>query len=219
MCNRTLRRLSLLLSLVLLLSVGGVYATWQYAHDPVQSKSTDLNPTMDVFDYPPEEVLPGGDENQEDDKEEVDLNNTNHFSLIDLLLNAEKGYGLNRKNSFLYELLEDDGVVYSNQHVTGGNLKFVLDDKNNTSGLYYCVEWISETECHAYTFTVAELATAGGSVTEIVAYKTILVKTDQWRATTSYKGYAPTIALRDLGVSGGSQADIYFTIDMSKWHT
>ena len=109
--------------------------------------------------------------------------------------------------------------MYSNQHVTGGNLKFVLDDKTNTSGLYYCVEMISETECYAYTFAKADLATAGGSTVEIPVYKTILKKDTKWEATTSYLGYAKTISLSALGIQGGSQADIYYTVDVTTWHT
>lgn len=219
MFKSSMRTLSLALALVLLLTVGGVYATWSFTLGYTEPKSQDVGVSLSVFDYPPEQILPGGGDNTDDDDEEVNINNTNHYTLIDLLLNADKSYGLNQNNSFLYELLEVDTLMYSNQHVTGGNLKFVLDDKTNTSGLYYCVEMISEIECYAYTFAKADLATAGGSVVEIPAYKTILKKDTKWEAITSYLGYAKTVSLSSLGIQGGSQADIYYTIDVDTWHT
>ena len=50
-------------------------------------------------------------------------------------------------------------------------------------------------------------------------YKTILKKDTKWEATTSYLGYAKTISLSALGIQGGSQADIYYTVDVTTWHT
>lgn len=97
--------------------VSGVYATWSYAAFGPTPQQTGISASLSVFDYPPEQVLPGG------------------------------------------------GTDY-----------------------------------------------------EIEAYRTTLEKIDgEWKATVSYKGYAPTIRLRDLGLSPDPKALIY-TIQVDKWH-
>lgn len=100
-----------------------------------------------MFEYPPEEILPGGE------MEDAELGES-HFALIDLILNErDKGYGLNYSNNVvLHRYLKNQPVVYSNQKVSGGNLKFILDPKNNTHGLYYCIEKVSDTEYYIYLF-------------------------------------------------------------------
>jgi hypothetical protein len=71
---------------------------------------------------------------------------------------------------------------------------------------------------YSYTFDTNHLSTAGGTNYEIEAYRTTLEKIDgEWKATVSYKGYAPTIRLRDLGLSPDPKALIY-TIQVDKWH-
>ena len=207
------RSLSLLLCLLVIFSIGGVFATWHYAELSPQSVSTDVNVSLSLFEYPPEEILPGGD------LEEAPLGE-NHFALIDLILNERnKGYGLNINNNvLLHQYLRKQPVVYSNQKVSGGNLKFILDPKNNTHGLYYCLEKKTDTLYYAYTFSTDALATNGGSDSEIVAYRTNLEKTDKWYATVSYMGYAQTKSLRDLDVSADPNT-IGYSIDVSTWHS
>ncbi len=209
-----IRRFTLLFACILLLfSVSGVYATWLYAEQSPMPADQFVGLSLGVFDYTPEEILPGGE------NEEAELGQS-HFALIDLILNeSDKGYGLNINNNVvLHRYLRQQDVVYSNQKVSGGNLKFILDPKNNTHGLYYCIERISDTEYCAYTFSIDELSTASGSDVEIVAYKTILEKTDIWRATKSYLGYAKTERLSDLGVSADPNT-IAYSIDVSTWHS
>ena len=194
------------------LSIGGVYATWKYGGGPSQPAEHIMGLSLAVFEYPPEEILPGGG------MEEAVLGE-DHYGLIDLILNErEKGYGLNISNNVvLHRYLRNQNVVYSNQKVSGGNLKFILDPKNNTHGLYYCLEKVSDTEYYAYTFSTDALSTASGSSAEIVAYRTTLLKTDKWRATTSYLGYAQTKSLSDLGESADPNT-IRYSIDVSTWH-
>ena len=201
-----------LLCLFVIVSIGGVFATWKYAEIPTASVEQSVNLSLSVFTYPPEEILPGGT------MEEAELG-MDHFGLIDLILNERsKGYGLNYSdNTILHKYLDRQTVVFSNQKVSGGNLKFILDPKSNTHGLYHCVEKISETELYAYTFSTDALATAGGSNVEILVYRTTLAKTDRWRATTSYAGYAKTKSLRDLDVSADPNT-IAYSIDVSTWH-
>jgi len=201
-----------LICLMLVLSTGGVYATWLYAEGSPQDVEQTMGLSLAMFEYKPEEILPGGE------MEEAELGG-DHFGLIDLILNErDKGYGLNISNNVvLHRYLKNQKVVYSNQKVSGGNLKFILDPKNNTHGLYYCLEKVSDTEYYAYTFSTDALSTASGSSTEIVAYRTTLLKTDKWRATVSYKGYALTKSLSDLGESADPNT-INYSIDVTTWH-
>ncbi len=201
-----------LICLMLVLSTGGVYATWLYAEGSPQPAEQIMGLSLAVFEYPPEEILPGGE------MEEAELGG-DHYGLIDLILNEkQKGYGLNINDRVvLHQYLKNQKVVYSNQKVSGGNLKFILDPKNNTHGLYYCLEKVSDTEYYAYTFSTDALATASGSSAEIVAYRTTLLKTDKWRATTSYLGYAQTKSLSALGESADPNT-IAYSIDVSTWH-
>ena len=193
------RWLSLLLCVMLLFSVGGVYATWYYANLSCDPKTDNVSVNLHVFNYPPEEVLPGGD------IEEAPLGQ-NHLVLIDLILNEnDKNYGMNYDSKeIIINYAENQDAIYCNQKISGGNLKFILDTRNNTHNLYYCVQKVSDTLYYAYTFSTEELSTAGGSQTEIMAYRTTLELTDKWRATVSYQGYALTKSLRDLGVSTSS---------------
>jgi len=208
-----MKKLAIALSFVLLIGAGGVFATWQYAQTPASPQSDVLNILLNLFEYAPEEILPGGD------AEEAPLGE-NHFYLVNRILNeADKGYGLNAgDNGVLHTYLNNQGRVYSNQHATSGNLKFVLDSKTNTDGLYYCLEYISDTEYYAYTFASSTLTDAAENDTEIVAYRTILVKDGDWKATTSYLGYAKVRHLDVLGIKVGSKS-IPYSIDMRTWHT
>ncbi len=196
---------------VIVFSIGGVAAGWIYPEGPNSPEFQEFGMSASLFEYKPEEILPGGDS----EKPEI---GQNHLALIDLILNErDKGYGLNINNNVvLHRYLRNDGVVYSNQKVTGGNLKFILDPSNNTHGLYYCVEYVSSTLYYAYTFSTVALNDAGGTEAEIAVYRTILEKTDKWNATLSYYGYAKVEELSDLGASADPKS-IPYSIDVSTW--
>ena len=208
-----MKYLSLILCLVVILSIGSTYAAWKYAGLSPAEKDQRIDVSLSVFDYPPEQILPGGDTEQASPGE-------NHHRLIDLILNeAEKGYGLNiGNNTLLHSLLRKDKYVYSNQKVSGGNLKFIIDPKNafDTFGLYYCLEKVSDTLYYCYTFDIDALSNASGTSQYITVYRTSLVKTDKWSAPVSYKGVAQTVKLSDLGVSADSQS-LKYSIDMAGW--
>ena len=198
----------------MLMSSFSVYGSWIYYADTVPFGYTVLK-KMGEFEYAPEEVLPGGSESNQ----EVELGG-NHFALIDLILNEkDKGYGLNINNSvIIHQYLKKQSVVYSNQKVSGGNLKFILDPKNNTHGLYYCVQKVTDTEYNVYTFSFYDMDQAKGTNTEIQVYKTVLVKTNKWNATKSYIGYAKVRTLTTLGVSADPNT-IPYSVDIATWRT
>ena len=207
------RNLSLLLVLFTLLSVGGVWATWTYAGGPVDPVDTSFGLSLSVFEYPPEEILPGGDMEEAKPGE-------NHMALIELILwEDDKDYGLNiNNNALIHRYLKSNRVVYSNQKISGGNMKFILDPKNNTHGLYYCIEKVSNTEYLCYTFAIDALSAAGGTSDEIEVFRTTLTKTGSlWEATTSYRGSAKTARLSDLGESADPNT-LSYSIDVDTWH-
>jgi len=203
----------LLLAVLIALPVGVAYASWQYAELPFPSEYTTVVHSVEMFYYPPEQVLPGGGET------EAPLGE-NHFTVVDRILNEDqKQYGLNiNDNVLLHAYLRIQPIVYSNQKVSGGNLKFILDPKTSTHGLYYCIEKKSDTLYYCYTFSASALEAAAGTHDEIQVFRTHLNKTDEWRATTSYIGYAKTIPLYNLGISADPQS-IAFSIDVSTWHS
>ncbi|MBQ7788361.1 MAG: hypothetical protein IJ398_01760 [Clostridia bacterium] len=199
--------------IVAISSVGGVYATWLYAESPPISVNQGVGVSISEFNYPPEEILPGGGEGTGG----VEIGQ-DHYHTIQLIVDeAGKGYSLNSSGSILHSLLRNNEVVYSNQKVSGGNLKFILDPSNNTHKLYYALERVSDTLYYAYTFSIDELSTAGGTDIEIVAYRTSIEYTDKWYATESHMGYAKTASLRELGASADPKA-VPYSIVVSDWH-
>ena len=204
MSRGILRYTTLLCSLFVLASIGGVFATWHYAYGTVANVKEDLSVSLSEFEWKPDEILPTESEIGE-----------NHLALIELILNEnKKGYGLNYDNKHvLEEYLENHGIIFSNQKVTGGNLKFVSDETNQ---LYYCVEKISDTMYYAYTFSYHDLNSVKGTTTVMPVYRTVLEKTDIWRAPRSYFGYAQTKSLRDFGATN-VPGTLAYSIDVTTW--
>jgi len=203
---RTLRVLKLIpaMCLILVMSLSGVYATWRYAVLKIPTTQENLSWSMTLFEYAPEEILPGGGT-------EVAPMGENHYTLIEKILN-EASYGLNAtKKPIVHELLKKPGdVVYCNQTVQGGNLKhMLLDAAEGAEFLYFVITEISDTEYH--TFTFVEDALGGPYGSEIEVYKTIMVCGDNgiWTAPNSYKGYAkinePLVVSRGIDVTSWRQ--------------
>ncbi len=198
------RYTAFLCSLIVLASVGGVFATWYYTYDITPNAQENLKVSLSEFEWKPDEILPTESEIGE-----------NHLALIELILNeSNKGYGLNYDNKHVLEgYLDKYGLVFSNQKVTGGNLKFVSDETNQ---LYYCVEKISDTMYYAYTFSFSDLNSVKGTATVMPVYRTVLEKTDKWRAPRSYFGYAQTKLLRAFGAEN-TPGTLEYSIDVSTW--
>ena len=198
------RYTAFLCSLFVLASVGGVFATWYYTYKTAPSVQENLSVTLSEFEWKPEEILPTESEIGE-----------NPLALIELILNENnKGYGLNYDNKHVLEgYLNKEGLVFSNQKVSGGNLKFVSDETNQ---LYYCVEKITDTMYYAYTFSFSDLNSVKGTATAIPVYRTVLEKTDKWRAPRSYFGYAQTKLLRAFGAEN-TPGTLEYSVDVSTW--
>jgi len=203
--GRSIMRYTVFLCCLLIFaSIGGVFASWYYTNETVSNAQEDLSVSLSEFEWKPEEILPTESEIGE-----------NHLALIELILNENnKGYGLNYDNKHvLEEYLEKYGFIFANQKVSGGNLKFVSDE---TDQLYYCIEKISNTMYYAYTFSYSDLNSAKGTNVAMPVYRTVLEKTDIWRAPRSYFGYAQTKSLRDFGAEN-SPGTLAYSIDFSTW--
>lgn len=194
----------LLCCLLLFASLGGAFATWRYSDQYASNVESTMHPTLSDFEWKPEQILPT----------ESELGK-NHLALIELILNeSNKGYGLNYDNKHVLEsYLNSNGIIFSNQKTSGGNLKFVSDE---TDQLYYCVEKVNDTTYYAYTFAYSELNSVKGTEKYMPVYRTTLEKTDKWRAPRSFFGYAKTALLRAFGASAMS-GQLSYTINVDTW--
>ena len=185
---------------VFTLIVPKVYAMWQYAQGDSLDAQLNAGITYIDFEYKPEDVLPG-------DKESTELH-TNHYNLIMSIVN-HVDYGLNAsKKPIIRELLlENHGVVYGDQSVSGGNLKHMLLNTSDVNALMYVVEYVNDTHFVAYTFVENQL-TSSNVGNYIQVYKTLLVKeNNKWSATLSYEGRAKVFR---PGV-------VSYSIDVTTW--
>ena len=210
-----LKMLTLILCLVLVLSVGGAYAMWVY-HRPTTPMTEGISPILGIFDYKPEEVLPG-----EGGNGGVVTPGENHLGLVELILNEDSNFGFNLgSKSVIYKNLQSKRVVFCNQSASGKNLKHLLNHEDNTYGLYYCVEKVTNTFLYVYTFSLTDLPDMGGQLgSEIIVYRTALEKTDKWRATVSHVGNAEMKKLSEMGASVLNESNTSdYSIDITTWH-
>ena len=183
MLIRMLLKVFLLLSLSIGICLPSAYALWSYTKG-VDEVECDIDTiSLGEFIYLPEEVLPG-------DKESTNL----HENHLELLINIidHLDYGLNAtKKPIVRNLLEDGAaVVYSNQNVSGGNLKHMLLDSSDVENLMFCVEYSTDTEYNVYTFSSLKVNSANVNV-YIDVYKSIVqYNGTKWEAVRSFYGTA-----------------------------
>ena len=200
--------LALIMVIASLLSVGGVSAQWIYLDANANLDiSEELDLTLSQYEFAPEEVLP--------DKE-AELGQ-NHYQLVNNIVNHVT-YGLNAdgKKSIVKKLLLEDnvGVVYSEQQVSGGNLKKMLVQDSSSDLVQFAVAYQNYDFLIAYTFLDTYLTSSNANSGKIIeVYKTeIIYDTTQgkWIATRSYLGTAPV-----KRVTASNKQII--SIDVTKW--
>ena len=198
-----LLRLPLLLFTVIfaIITTTGVFAAWHYATSFAYGDNENANISIIEFKYNPEEVLPS-------DKEDTELH-LNHYNLINSIVNhIDYGLNANKKPIIRNLLLDEHGVVYGNQSVSGGNLKHMLLNTSDVNALMFVVEYVSDTEFNAYTFIERE-ASSSNVGNYIQVYKTIIVKESTWKAMLSYEGRAKVFR---PGV-------VSYSIDVTTWES
>ena len=187
--------LGLLLFIISVAFVPGVYATYYYTQTGPDDVETSFDKEFIEFYYKPEEILPsGGNATQLHE---------NHLNLIKNIVD-HIDYGLNAtKKPLVRELLEDGaGVVYSNQNVSGGNLKHMLLGSSDVENLMFAVEYVSDTEYNAYTFSGND-ADYDNVDEYITVYKTQIVKgeNNKWTSVRSFQGKAQVGRMHSGGLS------------------
>ncbi len=199
MFSRGVRFFSCVICAILLLSVGGVYATWNYAQGSVKSAEESLK--LNVFPWTGSEVLPEEDEVGE-----------NHRTLIDMIING-KGVGLNTSNSYLNKQIDkrQDGGWFVPSRDTLGSMAVTQGDQLyelfglTTSNLEFLIQFVSSNEYYLFTTGVylgekgsySILGSKPGSPTTPIGqyifpiYRTVIRKTNgTWEAIETEEGSA-----------------------------
>ena len=124
-------------------SFSSVNAKWFYgASLPVESISTSYK--LVDFYWEGSGNLPGDEQDTEYGE--------NHMELLQKVINDLR-YGLNAEHSILHNYLEEMGdILYSEQQVSGGNLKHLMIDGTGAYALLFQIEFVSETEYNVYTY-------------------------------------------------------------------
>ena len=186
---RTFRTSAIVLvAIVMIMTTVGAFATWRYAEGPPNPVENDVALSIVEFTYKPEEILPGGSNQQ------AQLGQ-NHVELITIIV-EEVTYGLNstagqNKQIIHKNLINPGDVLYCDQHTTGGNLnKLMVEESDNAQQLYFVIKKISDTEYHTFTMKHSDIEKA--VYTEIEVYLTVMEKGTNgiWVAARSYVGTA-----------------------------
>ena len=203
MKNKIFLRLSLVITLIMIaVCVEGAFASWHYYLNPSTEANTTMTPNASIFEYKPDEVLPG-------DQQATELHQ-NHLNLINSIVDHDN-YGLNAsdKSKPIVRLLLESGagIVYGNQNVQGGNLKHMLVGGSDVNRLMFVAEYETDTKYNSYTFLEAD-AKSSNVDRYITVYKTVIIKNgNRWEATTSYYGKAKVF---EPGV-------VSYSIDVTTW--
>ena len=178
--SKTLLRLTLFIfAIIFTATTSGVFATWYFAENPVTSASDSVGANIVEFVWKPEEILPSETPGQ------------NYIDLFESILNNDKA-GLNSNKGVLEDAVinDSDGIVHSEQNVQGGNLKHLFIT-NESRDLDFIMEYISDTEFHAYMYKSSDVTGGAAGVTRVKVYMTIYVKQNgTWIGQETQFGYA-----------------------------
>ena len=192
----TLKYMSALLALLFILSMGGVFAIWQYAKAPADAKSKGISVELHEFVWKPEQILP------------TEQPGENYMDLLGSVLENSKA-GLNSSKGVLEKAVISDKIVHSTQNVQGGNLKHLFITSESKK-LDFIVQYVTATEFHLYMYEDADVTAGLADVTNILVYKTILIKENgEWIGQETKQGYAPVTYLGEY--------DSYKAIDPERW--
>ena len=202
---------ALVMTILLVLSAAGVYATWDYVDFSADPQSLPFDVTMDKFEYKPEEILPG---------EEEDEKKGNHWSLIERILN-DRTYGLNGQRNTIENALKKDGAVYcENNSISGGTLKSLFLDDTNSENLRFLLVYVNQNQIYAYTYSGIPQDGEQFDVTEIVTYKTLLSYGEHVRddGSTKVEWYASESAYGKAVVCDPDVKHVERSVDYLNWH-
>lgn len=146
------RRLTgLFCAVILLLSMGGVWALWVYWDPPTPIASQGLL-GMTGFYYKSEEVLPDDPSQQQ-----------NALGFIKYVIYDKKA-GLNsKKGNAIVDQLEDANELHSNDTITNTNFKHIFSDTYATA-FEFTMKYISQTQMYVYVYLDNDIATAKAKI-------------------------------------------------------
>ncbi len=183
------RILSILLSILILLSLSGAYATWHYCEMSLGTATGQTPLKMSIFHWEGSDVLP-------DDEDTGHA----HANLIDKLINGE-GIGLNSSKSYLNEQIRNRDRYYGrdtlgSMAITQGdalNTLFDLGTENTT----FLIQTINDNLYYIFT-TSLDLGVKGnpnyplGTAISPI-YRTTVQRTNGvWVAVKTEEGSAPS---------------------------
>ena len=187
--KKIIKLLSPLFLLLIILSVGGVYATFEYSRAAPTIQENNFQYGIEDFYYA--ENLPS------DEKGEL-----YHGGLLEKIISNTEG--INNPNSLLSNAIETRKEDYknnvsSNQQVSGGNLKNTFSTVEGFEYVGFLLVFDSETQYSIYTFDNRLTQKRGD---EIEAYKTYaILKEGVWVLYGGYKGVA-TVDVYDGKTNG-----------------
>lgn len=198
------RILTLFVLLITVFTIGGVYATWQYANIGPNPGKCDISIKLGEFNWAGSGDLPTDSEIGED-----------HISLVQNIIDHAE-HGLNKSDSYLNEQIEKrqkGGIGWRDGRDTLGSMAVDQSDELkdifglDANNLTFLIHIISDNEYHIYTTNVylgerGEINWLGNNKTPgkptvpigqpiYVIYKTKVVKTNgEWVAVETKVGYA-----------------------------
>ncbi len=205
MGKRILRRISLLLALVTLLSIGGVWAVWTYTGGDCTDAAYSVPIKLGDFLWQGSGDLPLDSELGE-----------NHLSLIDQIINHPE-HGLNTSKSYLNEQIDDrkdGGLGWSGGRDTLGSMAVTQTSELteifglDASNLTFLIQFVGNDRYYLFTtgeylgtrgeinFWGTSNKTPGNPTVPIgqpisVIYRTTVEKVDgKWEAVETKAGYA-----------------------------
>ena len=190
------------LGFIMLITSSRAYSTWRYAQEKVESITGSPATILNVFEYPPEEVLPD------------DVMGENHVVLVSDLVGNEKG--LNNPDSYLNEQIasRQKGGLFKPKRDTLGSMGvdqgseleklFSLESEN----LSFLIQFINGDTYYIFT-TEVDLGENGapnyaiGTVVSPI-YRTIVEKNSDgvWETKTSAIGYALSAYYEESNILG-----------------
>lgn len=177
-----------------------ISATWFYSEGYIEDQISGINLGLSVVEYPPAEILPNTAEDT--------ANGVNQAEMMDIL-SGDVNNGLNSNKGTLEKLVIQDGIVYSDQKVQGGNLKNLFQAAS-VANLVFVMQYSTNTEIFCYTFGEDDRTSGTPDETKIVVYKTVYRKnsSNRWEGVHAYKGYATVVYVSKISKN---------SIDVTSW--
>ena len=176
--NKGLKLFYVICTTIMLFSIGGVFAFWEYATNTVNPTQTQQYLAMEEFYY--QENVPGDEKNE-----------LSHNAL--LLKIVDEDEGINNPNSLLSQAVEkrfkdDYDTVASNQQVSGGNLRNVFSSVDGFENVGFLIEYINAEEYYIYTYDNRNTTKTGSTISVFVTQTKYV--NGEWRLYGGVEGTA-----------------------------